>query len=154
MREEEGRHHQKERGRLRKVQRHDLLKNAQKCVWGGEIVEQDWIHVVVVLIFKTLGFFFFLLPVKLQSCSCSLLLLHHRSLNRSLVLVVVDLVFFFFSTYPTPGGESVLLSSGIHSFPFKLGLPLGLPSTFLGKHGWVRKHHQFFLSLLFIVWLL
>jgi len=30
------------------------------------------------------------------------------------------------------------LSSGIHSFPFKLGLPLGLPSTFLGKHGWVQ----------------
>ncbi len=36
------------------------------------------------------------------------------------------------------GGESVLLSAGIHSFPFKLGLPLGLPSTFLGKHGWVQ----------------
>jgi hypothetical protein len=32
----------------------------------------------------------------------------------------------------------VLLSPGIHSFPFKLGLPLGLPSTFLGKHGWVQ----------------
>ena len=31
-----------------------------------------------------------------------------------------------------------MLSSGIHSFPFKLGLPLGLPSTFLGKHGWVQ----------------
>lgn len=28
-------------------------------------------------------------------------------------------------------GPSVL-SPGIHSFPFKLGLPLGLPSTFLG----------------------
>lgn len=37
-----------------------------------------------------------------------------------------------------PGSEAVLLSSGIHSFPFKLGLPLGLPSTFLGKHGWVQ----------------
>ena len=36
------------------------------------------------------------------------------------------------------GADSVLLSSGIHSFPFKLGLPLGLPSTFLGKHGWVQ----------------
>ena len=36
------------------------------------------------------------------------------------------------------GGEPVLLSGGIHSFPFKLGLPLGLPSTFLGKHGWVQ----------------
>uniref|UniRef100_T1IJ54 Arrestin C-terminal-like domain-containing protein n=1 Tax=Strigamia maritima TaxID=126957 RepID=T1IJ54_STRMM len=32
----------------------------------------------------------------------------------------------------------VALSQGIHSFPFKLGLPLGLPSTFLGKHGWVQ----------------
>ncbi|XP_040572282.1 arrestin domain-containing protein 4 [Lepeophtheirus salmonis] len=37
-----------------------------------------------------------------------------------------------------PGSDVVLLSSGIHSFPFKLGLPLGLPSTFLGKHGWVQ----------------
>lgn len=33
-----------------------------------------------------------------------------------------------------------LLSPGIHSFPFKLGLPLGLPSTFLGKHGWVQYY--------------
>ncbi|CAL4123260.1 unnamed protein product, partial [Meganyctiphanes norvegica] len=32
----------------------------------------------------------------------------------------------------------IALSPGIHSFPFKLGLPLGLPSTFLGKHGWVQ----------------
>ncbi|KAF0290747.1 Arrestin domain-containing protein 17 [Amphibalanus amphitrite] len=37
-----------------------------------------------------------------------------------------------------PGQAPVLLSAGIHSFPFKLGLPLGLPSTFLGKHGWVQ----------------
>ncbi len=37
------------------------------------------------------------------------------------------------------GGVPVLLSPGIHSFPFKLGLPLGLPSTFLGRssHFWV-----------------
>ncbi|ODM95623.1 Arrestin domain-containing protein 4 [Orchesella cincta] len=39
-------------------------------------------------------------------------------------------------------GESsqgpIILSPGIHSFPFKLGLPLGLPSTFLGKHGWIQ----------------
>ena len=34
----------------------------------------------------------------------------------------------------------MLLSPGIHSFPFKLGLPLGLPSTFLGKHGWVQYY--------------
>lgn len=33
-----------------------------------------------------------------------------------------------------------MLSPGIHSFPFKLGLPLGLPSTFLGKHGWVQYY--------------
>ncbi|XP_077555987.1 arrestin family protein Vdup1 isoform X1 [Haemaphysalis longicornis] len=32
----------------------------------------------------------------------------------------------------------LFLSPGVHSFPFKLGLPLGLPSTFLGKHGWVQ----------------
>lgn len=37
-------------------------------------------------------------------------------------------------------GQSSVLSSGIHSFPFKLGLPLGLPSTFLGKHGWVQYY--------------
>ncbi|KAK8718555.1 hypothetical protein OTU49_014654, partial [Cherax quadricarinatus] len=36
------------------------------------------------------------------------------------------------------GQSPILLSPGIHSFPFKLGLPLGLPSTFLGKHGWVQ----------------
>ncbi|KAH8274938.1 hypothetical protein KR018_001780 [Drosophila ironensis] len=35
------------------------------------------------------------------------------------------------------GGPSIL-SPGIHSFPFKLGLPLGLPSTFLGRYGWIQ----------------
>lgn len=40
--------------------------------------------------------------------------------------------------YHFPGQGASLLSPGIHSFPFKLGLPLGLPSTFLGKHGWVQ----------------
>lgn len=39
---------------------------------------------------------------------------------------------------PGEGQAPVLLSPGIHSFPFKLGLPLGLPSTFMGKHGWVQ----------------
>ncbi|KAJ1525670.1 hypothetical protein ONE63_008888 [Megalurothrips usitatus] len=39
-----------------------------------------------------------------------------------------------------PGSAPVVLSPGIHSFPFKLGLPLGLPSTFLGKHGWVQYY--------------
>ena len=40
---------------------------------------------------------------------------------------------------PSLAGQApALLSAGIHSFPFKLGLPLGLPSTFLGKHGWVQ----------------
>lgn len=36
-------------------------------------------------------------------------------------------------------GASVL-SPGIHSFPFKLGLPLGLPSTFLGRYGWIQYY--------------
>ncbi|XP_043230530.1 arrestin domain-containing protein 17-like [Amphibalanus amphitrite] len=36
------------------------------------------------------------------------------------------------------GGDPIPLSAGIHSFPFQLGLPLGVPSTFLGKHGWVQ----------------
>ncbi|KAK7066541.1 hypothetical protein SK128_020042 [Halocaridina rubra] len=40
----------------------------------------------------------------------------------------------------TRGQGPILLSPGIHSFPFKLGLPLGLPSTFLGKHGWVQYY--------------
>ena len=65
------------------------------------------------------------------------------SLNSNLVTIVkvftdgihnanYDFYIFF------AGGDPVLLSGGIHSFPFKLGLPLGLPSTFLGKHGWVQ----------------
>ena len=33
-----------------------------------------------------------------------------------------------------------VLSPGIHSFPFKLGLPLGLPSTFLGRFGWIQYY--------------
>lgn len=32
----------------------------------------------------------------------------------------------------------LLLSAGVHTFPFRLGLPMGLPSTFLGNHGWVQ----------------
>ena len=44
-----------------------------------------------------------------------------------------------YSSFSTGDGPS-LLSPGIHSFPFKLGLPLGLPSTFLGKHGWVQYY--------------
>lgn len=43
-------------------------------------------------------------------------------------------------SFAVPGQGPVLLSPGIHSFPFKLGLPLGLPSTFLGKHGWVQYY--------------
>ncbi|KAK7590384.1 hypothetical protein V9T40_001997 [Parthenolecanium corni] len=39
-----------------------------------------------------------------------------------------------------PGQPPVVLSPGIHSFPFKLGLPLGLPSTFLSKLGWVQYY--------------
>lgn len=33
-----------------------------------------------------------------------------------------------------------ILSPGIHSFPFKLGLPHGLPSTFLGRFGWIQYY--------------
>ncbi|XP_055373079.1 arrestin domain-containing protein 17 [Condylostylus longicornis] len=33
-----------------------------------------------------------------------------------------------------------VLSPGIHSFPFKLGLPVGLPSTFLGRYGWIQYY--------------
>lgn len=36
--------------------------------------------------------------------------------------------------------QPTVLSPGIHSFPFKLGLPLGLPSTFLGRHGWIQYY--------------
>ncbi|XP_026319554.1 arrestin domain-containing protein 4 [Hyposmocoma kahamanoa] len=39
-----------------------------------------------------------------------------------------------------PGHGTSILSPGIHSFPFKLGLPMGLPSTFLGTHGWVQYY--------------
>ena len=39
-----------------------------------------------------------------------------------------------------PGQGPVILSPGIHSFPFKLGLPLGLPSTFMGKWGYVQYY--------------
>lgn len=35
-------------------------------------------------------------------------------------------------------GDQTVLSPGIHSFPFRLGLPLGLPSTFLGCYGWIQ----------------
>ena len=55
-------------------------------------------------------------------------------LTLSILLQQIIFIKYFFIA----GGESVLLSAGIHSFPFKLGLPLGLPSTFLGKHGWVQ----------------
>lgn len=35
-------------------------------------------------------------------------------------------------------GKILVLSPGVHTFPFKLGLPPNLPSTFLGLHGWVQ----------------
>ena len=54
-------------------------------------------------------------------------------LFQMILLIINSIIILLFL-----GGEPVLLSSGIHSFPFKLGLPLGLPSTFLGKHGWVQ----------------
>lgn len=36
------------------------------------------------------------------------------------------------------GPRILILSPGVHTFPFKLCLPNGLPSTFLGLHGWVQ----------------
>ncbi|XP_055641775.1 arrestin domain-containing protein 2-like isoform X1 [Toxorhynchites rutilus septentrionalis] len=36
--------------------------------------------------------------------------------------------------------KPILLSPGVHCFPFKLGLPVSLPSTFLGKHGWIQYY--------------
>lgn len=38
----------------------------------------------------------------------------------------------------TDKGKVLVLSPGVHTFPFKLGLPPNLPSTFLGLHGWVQ----------------
>lgn len=40
----------------------------------------------------------------------------------------------------TENNEVTVLSPGIHSFPFKLGLPFGLPSTFLGRCGWIQYY--------------
>lgn len=45
-----------------------------------------------------------------------------------------------FVIFVVVGQPPVVLSPGIHSFPFKLGLPLGLPSTFIGKHGWIQYY--------------
>ena len=36
--------------------------------------------------------------------------------------------------------KPILLSAGVHCFPFKLGLPVSLPSTFLGQHGWIQYY--------------
>ena len=45
-----------------------------------------------------------------------------------------------YASFLFTGQPPVVLSPGIHSFPFKLGLPLGLPSTFLSKLGWVQYY--------------
>ncbi|XP_055605926.1 arrestin domain-containing protein 4-like [Uranotaenia lowii] len=37
-------------------------------------------------------------------------------------------------------GKPILLSPGVHCFPFKLGLPVSLPSTFIGQHGWIQYY--------------
>lgn len=44
------------------------------------------------------------------------------------------------SSSVTTSQSALVLSPGIHSFPFKLGLPLGLPSTFLGRYGWIQYY--------------
>ncbi|XP_065091418.1 arrestin domain-containing protein 17-like [Ochlerotatus camptorhynchus] len=36
--------------------------------------------------------------------------------------------------------KPILLSPGVHCFPFKLGLPVSLPSTFLGQHGYIQYY--------------
>ncbi|XP_058823050.1 arrestin domain-containing protein 17-like isoform X2 [Topomyia yanbarensis] len=36
--------------------------------------------------------------------------------------------------------KPILLSPGVHCFPFKLGLPVSLPSTFIGQHGWIQYY--------------
>lgn len=62
---------------------------------------------------------------------------------------IINFIPFFFFTFLSDIGSSIngptserilILSPGVHTFPFKLGLPLGLPSTFLGKYGWVQYY--------------
>ncbi|XP_053691121.1 arrestin domain-containing protein 2-like [Sabethes cyaneus] len=36
--------------------------------------------------------------------------------------------------------KAILLAPGVHCFPFKLGLPVSLPSTFIGQHGWIQYY--------------
>lgn len=55
-------------------------------------------------------------------------------------VMIVCIYTFLFLPYITGGGRVMILSPGVHTFPFKLGLPLGLPSTFLAKHGWVQYY--------------
>lgn len=67
---------------------------------------------------------------------------HLRATSR---IIISKVLFFVFCCchvrrHRNSGEGPSLLSPGIHSFPFKLGLPLGLPSTFLGKHGWVQYY--------------
>lgn len=64
---------------------------------------------------------------------------HLQAMRR----IIISKLFFFVLCcvrHRNSGEGPSLLSPGIHSFPFKLGLPLGLPSTFLGKHGWVQYY--------------
>ncbi len=104
--------------------------------------------------FSTLKNGFFIYSQIIPACSSTYTtkkkILHDFSFNYFLFLTIHKFEFEF------PGGESVLLSSGIHSFPFKLGLPLGLPSTFLGKHGWVINIIIIYLNFVWendIIWL-
>ena len=70
-----------------------------------------------------------------SALSKSLLLENWREIESEIISFYMWYTFLIIS-----GGVPVLLSPGIHSFPFKLGLPLGLPSTFLSKHGWVQYY--------------
>ena len=70
---------------------------------------------------------------------CLPLLQAHLYTTPSSMGAPMVVILYFILCLGDTGGVPVLLSPGIHSFPFKLGLPLGLPSTFLGRstHSWV-----------------
>ncbi|CAG0919404.1 unnamed protein product [Notodromas monacha] len=86
-------------------------------------------------------------PVIGQSMSCPIISLYFHVVGEGVVRLMdrrtrttdrESYIDFRMKLLGDQDQGPVLLSPGIHSFPFKLGLPLGLPSTFLGKHGWVQ----------------
>lgn len=81
-------------------------------------------------------------------CNCKSVVIDHFILRLVHVCNSVNshqITFWFYQLYNklnffSAGHGPSILSPGIHSFPFKLGLPMGLPSTFLGTHGWVQYY--------------